>query len=400
LTSIERSTDNPARSWAAGTETRNAWGNTVRTAFVAVVIALLGLVASAARAAEDVVIGAGFVLSGDFASYGSDAKIGVDLAVDELNAAGGVLGRRLKVEYVDTGADRAKAVAHYRKFASRPEVAMFLSISSVEFVALDPVATEAKLPFISVGSAAPFPKFSPYSFRIQLIVDKAMGPVLGRLKELRGIKTVGVMYATDNTYNVGEMESVKATAPTAGLQLFDVESFKRGDQDFSLQITRIKAREPDLLYVAATTDEAALIISQARALGLKSLILGGAGFNDPRIADLPGKAARGVMTFFPFDATDPRPIVQSFVRLYKAKYGPDKTPPAYVALGYDAARLVADAARRAGSTDREAVRKALGSTKRLEGVNGFFSYEGSGDNLEQKPNIFVMGDKGYERLTK
>jgi ABC-type branched-subunit amino acid transport system substrate-binding protein len=71
-----------------------------------------------------------------------------------------------------------------------------------------------------------------------------------------------------------------------------------------------------------------------------------------------------------------------------------------VALGYDATRLVADAVRRAGSTDREAVRKALGATRRFEGVNGFFSYDGSGDNLEQKPNIFVMGEKGYERLTK
>jgi branched-chain amino acid transport system substrate-binding protein len=372
----------------------------MRRGVIAVVIALLALPAAATWAADEVVIGAGFVLSGDFASYGTDAKLGIDLAVDEINAAGGVVGRRLRVEYVDTGADRAKAVAHYRKFAARPEVAMFLSISSIEFVALDPVAAEVKLPFISVGSAAPFPKFSPYSFRIQLIVDKAMGPVLGRLKELRGIKTVSVMYATDNNYNVGEMESVRAAAPANGLQLSDVESFKRGDQDFSLQLTRIKAREPDLLYVAATTDEAALIISQSRGLGVKSLILGGAGFNDPRIADLPGKAARGVMTFFPFDPTDPRPIVQSFVRLYRAKYGADKTPPAYVALGYDATRLVADAVRRAGSTDREAVRKALGATRRFEGVNGFFSYDGSGDNLEQKPNIFVMGEKGYERLTK
>jgi len=372
----------------------------VNKRFVAIVIALLSFVGPAAWAADDVVIGAGFVLSGDFASYGTDARVGIDLAVDELNAAGGVLGRRLKVEYVDTLADRAKAVAHYRKFAARPEVAMFLSISSIEFVALDPVAAEVKLPFISVGSAAPFPKFSPYSFRIQLIVNKAMGPVLGRLKELRGLRTVSVMYATDNTYNVGEMESVKAAVPGVGLQLSDVESFKRGDQDFSLQLTRIKTREPDLLYVAATTDEAALIISQSRALGVKSLILGGAGFNDPRVADLPGKAARGIMTFFPFDATDPRPIVQGFVRLYRTKYGRDKTPPAYVALGYDAARLVADAVRRAGSPDREAVRTALGSTKRLEGVNGFFSYDGSGDNLEQKPTIFVMGDKGYERLTK
>lgn len=364
-----------------------------------VILVVLAAVGAPARAADDIVVGAGFVLSGDFASYGTDARVGVDLGAEEINGAGGVLGRPLKVEYADTGADRAKAVAQYRKFAARPEVVAFLSISSVEFVALDPVAGEVKLPFVSVGSAAPMAKFSPYSFRIQLIVNKAVGPVLQRLKELRGVKTVGVMYATDNNYNVGEMESVKAGAPQVGLQLGDIESFKRGDQDFSLQLTRIKAKQPDLLYVAATTDEATLIISQSRALGVKSLILGGAGFNDPRIADLPGKAAKGVMTFFPFDASDARPIVQNFVKLYRAKHGADKTPPAYVALGYDAIRLVADAVRRARATDRDAVRKALGSTA-LEGVNGQFRYEGSGDNLEQRPNIFVLGDKGYERLTK
>jgi branched-chain amino acid transport system substrate-binding protein len=378
---------------------RTPKGDTMRRISLFAVAAIL-LLGGHAAAAEDIVIGAGFLLSGDLASYGTDAKVGVDLAVDELNAAGGVLRRPLKVEYTDTQADRAKAVAHYRKFAARPDVPVFLSISSIEFVALDPVAAEVKLPFISVGSAAPVSKFGAYSFRIQLIVSKAMGPVLGRLKELRGIKSVGVMYATDNNYNVGEMESVKAAAPGAGLSVHDIESFKRGDQDFSLQLTRIKAKEPDLLYVAATTDEAALIISQARQLGLKSLIIGGAGFNDPRIADLPGKAAKGVMTFFPFDATDPRPPVQRFVKLYKAKYGADKTPPAYVALGYDSIRLVADALTRAGSAEREAFRKALGTTKRFEGANGFFSYDGAGDNLEQRPNIFVLGDRGFERLTK
>ena len=356
------------------------------------------LTGSLAAAAQDVVVGAGFLLSGRFASYGEDAKAGVDLGLSEINAAGGVLDRKLVVDYVDTKADRALAVANYRKWAARPEVVAMLTISSIEFLALDPVAPEVKLPFVSIGSAAPIDSFSPWSFRVQLIVSKAMGPVLNELKSMFGVKSVGVIYDTTNNYTVGEMETVKAAAPSVALELRDVEPFSSGDQDFSLQITRIKQNEPDLLFVAATTDEAALIISQARALGLKSRMIGGAGLNDPRIATLPGEAADGVMTFFPFDATDPRPVVQKFVSAYKEAYKTD--PPAFAALGYDAIRLLADAIRRAGNLDRTKVRDALASTRDFEGANGMFSYDGSGDNLVQKPNIFAMTDGAFKRISK
>ena len=348
--------------------------------------------------AQDIPIAAGFVLSGPVAAYGEDAKIGADIAVAEINAKGGVLGRKLKVEYEDTGADRAKAVAIYRKFGARAEVPAFLSISTIELVALDPVANEVRLPLMSVGSAAPMAKFSPYTFRIQLIVNKALPAVFTLLKEQKGAKSIAVIYDTVNNYNVGEMESVKAGVAPAGLELKTVESFSTGDQNFSLQLTRIAQTNPDLLYVAATTNEAALIISQARGLGIKAQILGGAGLNDNRIFALPGKAAHGIMTFFPFDAKDQRPIVQTFVKLYAEKYKKE-LPPAYVALGYDGIHLIADAIRRAGSTDREAVRKALGETS-FEGANGKFRYDGSGDNLEQRPHIFAYGDNGYERISK
>ena len=203
-----------------------------------------------ARAQQgDIVIAGGFVLSGPVAAYGEDAKIGVDLGVAEINAKGGVLGRKVRVDYENTGADRAKAVAIYRKFAARPEVAAFMSISTIELVALDPVAQEAKLPILSVGSAAPMAKFSPYTFRMQLIVNKALPAVFALLKEQKGAKNIAVIYDTVNNYNVSEMESVKTGVGPAGLELKDVESFSTGEQNFSLQLTRIAQSNPDLLYV-------------------------------------------------------------------------------------------------------------------------------------------------------
>ncbi len=272
-----------------------------------------------------------------------------------------------------------------------------LSLSSIEFAAQDPAANDAKLPLISVGSATPMEKFSPWSFRISLIVNKAIGPVLETLKTRRGIKSVGIIYDAADNSSIGQMESVKAAAPGLGLALKDIESFNSGDQDFSLALTRFLANPPDVLYVGATTNEATLIIGQARALGLNSLLIGGAGFNDPRIAQLPGKVADGIMTFFPFDVTSDQPVVRAFTERYKAN-NKGVAPPSLAALGYDSILLTADAIKRAGSTDRDAVRKALGETSGLAGVDGVFTYKGPGDNTEQRPFLFELVDGHFTRL--
>jgi branched-chain amino acid transport system substrate-binding protein len=346
-------------------------------------------------AADEIVIGGGLTLSGAAAAYGEDGRTGADIAIAEINAKGGVLGKKLRIDYDDTGMERARAVAIYRKYAASPGVVAMLSISSVELVALDPLANEVKLPLISIGSAATFAKFSPYTFRLQVIVGKAMPTVLARVKAARNLKSVSVLYDVKNNFTVSEMEAVKASAQAAGLELKGIESFSTGEQDFSLQLTRIAEQNPDLFYLAATTDEAALAISQARGLGIKAQILGGAGLNDPRIGSLAKEGAYGTITFAPFSPKDDRPIVKAFVADYQKKFAKAE-PPAYVALGYDSVLLLADAIRRAGSTDREAVRNALGSTKDLEGLNGLYSYDGSGDNVRQEPRLLVYGPTGYD----
>jgi len=350
-----------------------------------------------ARAADDIVIGAALSLSGPFAAYGEDAKAGIDLAVDSINKKGGVLGRKLRIQYEDSAADRAKAVALYRKFGAQPEIVGDLFISSVEFVALDPVANEVKLPLISIGSVIPFKDFSPWSFRIQLIVSKAMEPVLRQVKALKNANSIAVIYDTANNATVAEHESVKATAPAAGLSLRTVETFRTGDQDFSLQLTQIAQSKPDLLYVAATSNEAALIISQAREMGLNTPILGGAPLNDPKIGALAGKAAYGVMTFASYSPREDRPAVTEFLAQYKARTGQDN-PAIYISLGYDSVGLLAQAVARAGSTNRDAIRQALGTTRDWQGVNGAFSYDGSGDNQRQEPRLLVFGPNGFEPL--
>ena len=360
--------------------------------FILIVALLLGL-HTAAAAADDIVVGGGLVISGPFASYGTDAKAGVELAIDEINRNGGVLGRKLRAQYEDSGGDRARAVAIYRKFAADPSVAAALLISSSEFVAVNPVSRDAGLPFISIGSVIPFQDFSPCAFRVNLILSNAMGAVLDQLGA-KGVKRIAIIFDQSNNQTVAEAEIVKASLASKNMELASIETYNTGEQNFTLQLSRIQQSKPDLLWVSATTDEGSQIISQARSLGMNYRIIGGAGLNDPRIGQLSGGAADGVMTFALFNLKDPRPVVQRFVSAFKERYRGD-LPSAYNALGYDTIGLIADAIRRAGSTERSAVCRALGETKSFEGVNGQFSYAGSGDNTAQRPRILIYRENGY-----
>jgi branched-chain amino acid transport system substrate-binding protein len=359
---------------------------------------LLALFAAGAPArADDVLIGAAIPFSGANATYGDDVKLGLDLGLADINAHGGLLGRPMRIAYEDSQSDRAKAAALFRKFADTPEVVAIFSYSTDEFVAVDPLATSLQVPDISLGSAGAVAKIGPYSFRVMTIVDKVMDNVLKQLQTLKHVKTLAVIYEASNNYTVTELAAVQRAAKPLGIDVVAVESFTRGDQNFTLQLTRIQQAAPDLLVVSAATNEAVPIIVQARSMGINATIFGGTSMNDPRIGQLAGPPAIGIITYFPFDARDSRPIVREFLAQLKAKNG-ETAPSGHTATAYDAVHLLADAIRRAGSTDRAAIRNALGATKGFEGVNGPYSYDGSGDNLTQNPHLFAWTANGYQRI--
>ena len=360
-------------------------------------VALVCLVFACLSHAQEIVVGAGLVLSGPVAAYGEDVKTGIELAVEEINKSGGILGKKLKIEYEDTGADRAKGVAIYQKFAARPEIVADIIVSSIELVAIDPVSAVTKLPVLVTGSSVPRAQFSPYTFRFSTPTDKVLLAVMTKVKALRSIKTMAVIYDSVNNGTVGEMNAAKAAAAELGIKVTATEVYSTGDQNFTAQLTNIAATKPDLLYLAGTTNEAAIILSQLKALGLKSTILGGAGLNDARIAAM-GDATRDALTYFALDPQDKSPAVVNFVNAYRAKFK-KAAPPAYAANGYDATMLLADAIRRAGSTEREAMRQAL-STTEFVGANGPYAFKGSGDNVKPSAYIFAFGATGFERVDR
>ena len=366
---------------------------------IAATMTLCSIALAAPARADDILIGGAIPFSGANATYGDDVKLGVTLGLADINAHGGVLGRQLQVRYEDSQSDRSKAAALFHKFADDRAICAIFSYSTDEFVAVDPLATALKVPNISLGSAGAVTRISPYSFRVMVIVDKVMDRVLQQLQQLKHVKTLAVIYESSNNYTVTELAAVRKAAKTLGIEVSDVESFSRGDQNFTLPLTRILQTKPDLFIVSAATNEAVPIIVQARSLGIEAPIFGGTSMNDPRIGQLAGPAALGVITYFPFDARDPRPLVKTFMAQFQKQSG-EREPSGHTATAYDAIHLLADAIRRAGSTDRDAIRAALGSTKDFEGVNGSYSYDGSGDNLTQTPHLFAWTASGYQRIAQ
>ena len=350
--------------------------------------------APSASAEDELVIGGGLVISGPSASYGTDAAAGMDVAVAEINERGGVLGRKIRIEYEDSAGDPARGVAIYRKFAAQPDIVAAMSVTSMEFVALNPVTETEKLPLVSIGSTIPMESFSPYTFRTNLILDKSISSVLSKLKE-NGTKSIAILYDNSLNYAVSEMETVRKNVEDAGIELAAVESFSGGEQNLTLQLTQIVQSKPDTIWVAGMTEGASMAISQARGMGIDAKFIGGAGMNDPRIAEV-GDAARGAMTYALFNVNDDRSAVQAFVKRFKEMNG--HAPSAYNALGYDAMMIVANALERAGKVDRETLREALSQTAEYAGVNGPFTYVGSGDNQSQSPQLLVLGVEGFAPL--
>jgi branched-chain amino acid transport system substrate-binding protein len=337
------------------------------------------------------------VLTGTGAAIGQQNTRGIQMAVDEINAAGGVNGAMIELVTDDTAFDRNQAVSLIRKQASDPgTVAIIGPLSTPELVVGSPVCAEVQIVCLSTGSASVWQGgFNDWTFRNNLISTIAMPNVLQTLKDKLGLKSVAVVYDITNDCSVNEMTAIRdSIANQVGLDLVGVEGYRQGDTDYSAQLTNLLPKKPDLLLVTGTSDQAGLVVQQARQRGFAGEILGGCSdLNDAKVYQLSGGQAKDAITFFPFNPNDPRPVVQNFVKNYKEKYNED--PSNFVATGYDAVQVFADAARRAGTTtDRKAFRDALASTSKVEGVGGTYTFNGSGDNQTPAFYLFRIKDGG------
>jgi branched-chain amino acid transport system substrate-binding protein len=309
-------------------------------------------------------------LTGDNASFGTSQNNGVQMAVKEINDSGGVLGKKIDLIVEDNETKQGETTTIVRKLISQDHVvALIGEVASSKSLEAAPIAQEAKIPMIATAATNPrVTQTGDYIFRV-CFIDDFQAQVIARfvLEKLQK-KKVAFMTDVKQDYSVGLTNFAKDYLLKHDGQVVKEQSYSSGDKDFRAQLTDIKAANPDVIIITGYYPEAALIAKQARQFGIKSTFVGGDGWDGSSLIPVGGKAIEGAFYSTHFSVDDKSPAVQEFVTKYKAKY--NTLPDAFAALGYDAAKLLADAIKRAGGTESQKLRDAIATTKDFPGVSG------------------------------
>jgi len=359
----------------------------------AAIALLLGLACSKPRAPDAAIaIGEYSSMTGTTATFGQSTDQGIRLAVDEINASDGVLGRRLAVFLEDDQSRPEEAATAATKLVNQKHVvAMLGEASSSRSLAAAPICQANRVPMVSPSSTNPrVTEVGDYIFRV-CFIDSFAGAVMARFAA-GSLKLTRVALLVDvrNDYSIGLATYFREQFKTLGGQILAEQSYSEGDSDFHAQLTQLKAVNPEAIYVPGYYTEVGTIARQARELGIKAPFLGGDGWDSPKLWEIGGEALNGSYFANHYSVDDPNPAVQKFVGDYRARY--KLVPDALAALGYDAARILADAMRRAGSTAGEKVRDALAATKDFPGVTGKITL--NADRNPIKPAVMLRIENG------
>jgi branched-chain amino acid transport system substrate-binding protein len=330
------------------------------------------LCASCSRRPEADVIRVGFfgALTGPTATFALAGRNGARLAVEQVNRAGGVLGRKIELVVEDDRGEASEAASAATKLITRDRVvALIGEFASSRTLAAAPIAQSQGIPMISPTSTnVEVTKKGDFIFRA-CFVDPYQGRVLASFaRQNLKASTAALLVDARNDYSVGLAEAFRADFAAAGGRVLAETKYSEGDSDFSAQLTALLPQKPDVLIVPGYYTDAGLIARQARALGLSSVLLGGDGWDSPKLVEIGGTALEGAYFSNHYSVDDPSETARSFVATYRTTYGAD--PDSIAASSYDAARMLFDAMRRAGSTEGRPLRDAIGKTAGFAGVTG------------------------------
>jgi len=359
---------------------------------VAVLAATLVVVAGCKQKQEanEILIGHVASMTGDTATFGLSADKGIQLALDEINKAGPVLGKPVRVKTEDDRSVSDEARTATEKLISRDHVCAILGeIASSRSIAMAPACQDAHIPMLSPGSTNPkVTQMGDYIFRA-CFIDKYQGAAMAdfAVNTLK-VKKYAVLYAANSDYSVGLKDFFNEEAKKLGAeQIIQPLSYsEKSDVDFNAQLTKIRDAKPDAIIVTGYYNEAGKIARQARDLGIKVPLIGGDGWDSDQLLKIGGDALNGCYFANHYAPDQDRPAVKAFVEAFKAKYN-GEVPDAMAILGYDAMKLMVDAIKRAGSTDGAKIRDALAATKDFPAAAGDITIDA--DRNAKKPIVIV-----------
>jgi len=340
-------------------------------------------------------------LTGDVAMFGKPTLDGMKMAAEEVNAGGGVLGKKIEIVETDNRGDKQEGASVTQKLISRDGVVAIVGdpTTGITKVAA-PLAQKAQVVLLSAGSTGPgVVENGDYIFRNTLLDSVAIPACIDYFAHDLGFRKVAIITSDNNDYSVGFSQTFRDAAKGKGIEIVADEKVKDGDKDFSAQITNIKAKKPDVIFFSGYYTEGALIMKEARKQGLKVNMFGGDGLFSPKLIELGGSAVEGTMAALGFSPEQASPVTAKFVESYRKKYN-GAEPGLFDAQGYDGVMMLADAMKRANSTDSKVFKDALAKTKNFEGVSGTITIRANREPiksplalLEVKGGKFVLKKK-------
>lgn len=339
-------------------------------------VSLMGCGKGGSAKSDEIRIGALFELTGAVANYGKSSLNGAQMAVDEINGKGGINGKKIRLVSADNKSEPSEAGNQATKLITKDKVAVIVGpCTSGSTAAASPVVSGSKVPLISPSATAPGitvddkGKVRPYIFRV-CFTDPFQGKILATfaVDELK-LKKIAIYNDSSSDYSKGLAEVFAKTLESKGGEVVAQEAFLAKDQDFKATLTKLKAANPEALYVPAYYEEVSKIVKQAREVGITCPILGSDGWDSPKLVEIAGAdALNGTYYSSFYSSQDTDPHVQQFIKDYRKKYNAE--PDGFAINGYNCILVAAEAIKQAGSPDGTKIAKALEGLKDFQMAAG------------------------------
>jgi branched-chain amino acid transport system substrate-binding protein len=337
-------------------------------------------------------------LTGQTASFGQSTKNGIQLAVDEINAAGGINGKKIELIVEDDQGQPQQATTVVQKLINQNKVhALLGEVASTNSLAAAPVAQSARIPMITPSSTNPkVTEVGDYISRV-CFIDPFQGATMAKFAATTlKAKTAAILGDVNSDYSKGLTQYFEQEFTKNGGTIVTKEAYTQTDPDFKGQLTKIRNLNPDVIYIPGYYSQVGIIARQARELGMNMPLLGGDGWDSPEIWKLGGEALKNSYISNHYSADNPAPEIQNFVKAYQAKF--NTVPDSLAALAYDAAKVLADAIKRAGGAEDSAkLKDAINATKNFAGVTGTITLDASRNAV--KPAVVLELSPAQSKFT-
>lgn len=354
----------------------------------------------AAEVKEPIKVGFLGAKTGDVAIYGLNTLKGLNMAIAELNAEG-VLGRQVELVEEDNAGQKDQAINITNKLISQDKVVAIIGDPTTGITRVaGSIANSKNTVIMSAGSTGTdVVEIGPYVFRNTLLDTIAAPATMKYVVEEKGWKNVALITSKNNDYSVSLSKIFTKAIVDNGGKVVIEEFVQDKDTDFSGQITKIKAANPDVIVFSGYYTEAALIMTKAREVGIKAVMVGGDGLQGDDLMKIGGAAVEGSISYAGFSPEQPTPGTEKFITAFKAKYN-NEEPDLFAAQGYDALMLIAKAIKDANSADPVKFKDTLAKTKNYEGVSGTITFQESREPIKSPVYLLEVKNGKFALLKK